>query len=360
MKINLRGIFQSTGYGVFTFNLLKELANITDVSLWPIGPIEWECEEIKRLTPLIGKCQANSQFFDPASPSLTVYHQFDMGQSVGRGPRWGYTFFEIDRLMPNEVHHLNTLDRLFLPSQFYKDVATSNGVTVPISVVHPGVDTLIFDKTQTVNRGELRAAGLPIADDDYVFFHSGKAEIRKSTYKIPQWFKLAFPTEPNVKLIAHIYNPCLSPEENKQWLRLYEGDPRLITFKGRMGSQRDIARLMAASDCGLFPSRAEGWNLELAEMLAMDKVAIATDYSSHTEFINENCLKIPILERESAYDGRWFHGYGQWAKIGEAEESAIVTLMREAYNKRMVGKPTDFAKQFTWRATAEDIIKERL
>ena len=47
------------------------------------------------------------------------------------------------------------------------------------------------------------------------------------------------------------------------------------------------------ADCGLFPARAEGWNLELLEMMACGKQVIATNYSAHTEFCTkENSILI--------------------------------------------------------------------
>ena len=64
---------------------------------------------------------------------------------------------------------------------------------------------------------------------------------------------------------------------------------------------------MAQTDCGIFPSRAEGWNLELLEMLACIKSVITTHYSAHTEFCDDvNSDLVEIKETELAYDGKWF------------------------------------------------------
>lgn len=351
----------STGYGVVSFNLLREFALQGNVSLWPIGPIE-QSGEILGLKGLIDDCIRNCTLFDKDAPSLRVWHQFDMAQSVGQGPRLGYTFFEVDRLRPNEVHHLNSLDRLYLPSLFYKGVAEDSGVTVPISLAYPGVDTNIFDKSMKVHREDLAKMNVPITNDDTVFFHSGKMEIRKATNLIPELFKRAFPTETDVKLIAHIYNPCLSPKENDKWFDLYNGDSRIFSPRGRLSSQRDLAKLMAIADCGVFPSRAEGWNLELAEMLVMEKHVIATAYSSHLEFANDkNAMLVEITETEPAYDGKWFMGEAKWAKLGEAQLDAIVQYMRKVYTAKKSGNlppnKNDVADKFTWKNTANMILE---
>ena len=56
---------------------------------------------------------------------------------------------------------------------------------------------------------------------------------------------------------------------------------------------------MAKTDCGVFPARAEGWNLELLEMMSCNKPVIATNYSAHTEFCDDkNCMLIDIEDME--------------------------------------------------------------
>ena len=61
---------------------------------------------------------------------------------------------------------------------------------------------------------------------------------------------------------------------------------------------------MAGADCGVFLSRAEGWNLGLLEMMAMGKPVITTNYSGHTEFATPaNALLVEVPEVEPAKDG---------------------------------------------------------
>ena len=61
---------------------------------------------------------------------------------------------------------------------------------------------------------------------------------------------------------------------------------------------------MAGADCGIFLSRAEGWNLGLLEMMAMGKPVITTNYSGHTEFATPaNALLVEVPEVEPAKDG---------------------------------------------------------
>ena len=68
-----------------------------------------------------------------------------------------------------------------------------------------------------------------------------------------------------------------------------------VRFIDRVGTHQEVYNIMSRVDCGVFPSRAEGWNLELLELMACGKHVITTDYSAHTEFCTEeNAMLIPI------------------------------------------------------------------
>ena len=83
-----------------------------------------------------------------------------------------------------------------------------------------------------------------------------------------------------------------------------------VKFLDRVGSHKEVADIIRMCDCGVFPSRAEGWNLDLLEMMSCGKQVIATNYSAHTEFCNEeNCMLVETTEMVDAEDGKWFRGF---------------------------------------------------
>ncbi|MFM7980727.1 MAG: glycosyltransferase, partial [Candidatus Fonsibacter sp.] len=108
-------------------------------------------------------------------------------------------------------------------------------------------------------------------------------------------------------------------EQLKQWKQLYGQDNRIKLIPG-VESHKDIAKVISLSDCGLYISRAEGWNLELLETMAMNRPAIASFYSAHTEFCNkDNAFLVDITNTEKAFDGKAFNGQGNWAQIGQSQ-----------------------------------------
>ena len=118
---------------------------------------------------------------------------------------------------------------------------------------------------------------------------------------------------------------------------------------------------MSQVDCGVFPSRGEGWNLELLEMMSCGKHVIATDYSAHTEFCTkDNAGLVTITSLESAFDNKWFFGQGNWAKIGDHQIFDLNMKMQRFIldKKGTVNKAgIETAKRFSWQNTAKTIME---
>jgi glycosyltransferase involved in cell wall biosynthesis len=120
---------------------------------------------------------------------------------------------------------------------------------------------------------------------------------------------------------------------------------------------------MSRVDCGVFPARAEGWNLELLELMACGKHLIATDYSGHTEFAKKGVHLIPIDRLEPAIDNIWFHGQGNWAYIGQDQKDLIVEYMKKIHtdkqsqNLKLNNEAAIAAQEFTWAKSTDKLIK---
>lgn len=90
---------------------------------------------------------------------------------------------------------------------------------------------------------------------------------------------------------------------------------------------------MRQADCGVFLSRAEGWNLPALELLSCGKRIIVTNYSAHTEYCDSsNSFLVETDGLEEAHDGRWFFGQGQWAKFGNRQIEQVVSFMRQVHS----------------------------
>ena len=354
MRINLQAPINQLGYGVAGLNILKALHNKAEVSLFPIG--QPQVTNQADADAVVRGVDA-SQRFDPNAPCIKIWHQNQMAERIGSGKFIGFPIFELDTFTDVEKHHLQSCDELFVCSEWAKQVCldqlymSPNGHTyldadAKVHVVPLGVDSSIFKET------------LPRTHKTTIFFNCGKWEVRKGHDILIKAFEKVLGHGEDAELWMMCSNPFNSPEEDAKWHQLYN-HPR-VKLIPRAETQQEVYNIMSQVDCGVFPSRGEGWNLELLEMMSAGKHVVATDYSAHTEFCTkENCGLVTIKDIEPAFDGKWFFGQGNWAKFSSHEEMDLyMKMMKFILDKKGTVNEAgvDTARQFSWENTAEKIL----
>ena len=347
--INYNSPICLTGYGIVSLNILKELYKIDNniISYFPMGQVNLQNEYDHKI---VSEMFNNSHLFDIHAPFIKIWHQFDLGSRIGRGKYFAFPFFELDTFNKSERIHMSVPDVLFVSSKWAQDIVKANNIKTESYVVPLGVDRDIFDHNIKSTR----------VDNKYVFLNIGKWEVRKGHDILLELFNRAFPNESDVELCilaSEITNNYSNSSELIRWKSIYNS-PRVKLLSG-LQTNEEVAQLIANSDCGIYPSRAEGWNLELLETMSMNKPVITINYSSHTEFCNEdNSFLVDIDEVEPAHDGKAFMGQGNWAKIGEQQKEQIINHMRYAYNNRLRQNPkgVETAKKYSWANSARIIM----
>lgn len=361
MNINLRAPYNPLGFGVAGKNILLELVKQGHkVSYFPIGQPQLESQEE---IPLLNEVIKNQDNFDFNAPSILIWHQHSLAEHVGKGLRFGFPIFELNKFTDREKHHLSSQDRLFVCSKWAKRVVLENidFEERDIFVVPLGVNTEIF-KPDYNNSQDIPK------NNPTIFLTCGKWEIRKTHDIIIDAFNMAFTESDNVILQMMCHNPFLNEEQTKEWHDKCFDSPLgkigKIQILDRVKTHKEVASIMNNATCGIFPSRAEGWNLELLEMMACGKNIITTNYSAHTEFCNnENSLLIPIKELETAYDGIWFNGQGEWASIGEEELNCCISHLQKIYTLHQNGQLKQnvegikTAQKFSWSNSVSCLLK---
>ena len=349
-----------TGYGVVGWNLIKHLSLEEDVDITafpislkkfdPLPPLDNDVDNT-----LLAKLAHKS--FDSKATCVKIWHQFDLAERIGTGKYIAFPFFEVNKFNERETIHLNAPDELIVASQWAKDIILANNINKQITVVPLGVNSEVFSP-------KLSDKYPKTPDDPYIFLAIGKWEIRKGHDVLHEIFNKAFTPEDNVELwiAASSDKTCFSDKELFEWHNYYQTGPMKDKIKiiPRLPTQSDIADKIARADCGVFLSRAEGWNLELLEMMSMNKPVITTDYSAHTEFCTkDNAQLIDIDELEPAYDGKWFFGYGEWAKIGHKQKEQTIETMREMARSKIRTNPLGLAtgKRYSWKNSVEHLLK---
>jgi len=360
-KLNFISPFNTTSYGYVGCNLLSSLAE-----LYPDLEIAAQCiphkstfsaedkfSQIKKQTD-----NFEGSFFSDA-PSIKIWHQFDMTGFTGRGPKIGFPIFELNKFTDTEKRNLEYPDHLVVCSKWAKETVLNNIDRSPetIHVVPLGVDRSIFHDNY---KNEESSVPAPTR-----FMNMGKWEVRKGHDIVIKAFNQAFPPDANVELHMFNDNPFLKPAKTKEWHDLYLKGPlsSKIHFGKRLLNQVAVYNNMKLMDCGVFPSRAEGWNLEILEMMSCGKHIITTDVTGHTEFCDQyNSSLIYPDCMETAFDGQFFYGQGEWYTIEDEHVDQIAEFMYydihipKQENKLKQNKEgIKTAKQFTWEHSAKKL-----
>lgn len=351
--LNIISPINQLGYGITGLNIVKYLSKITDVALFPIGQPQVTTGED---ADIINKCITNSRLPDFNAPCIRIWHQHDMSQFVGNGTKIGFPIFELDKFSDVEKHHLSHLDKIFVCSTWAKNIILQN-ITIKeenVIVIPLGVDSSIFNKSPQSTSSST------------IFFNCGKWEVRKGHDVLVKIFNDTFNKEDDVQLWLMCENPFLSEEEAKKWNNAYYQSKlgTKIRIIPRLSTQKEVYSIMSKIDCGIFPSRAEGWNLELLELMSCGKHVIATNYSAHTEFCNnKNALLVDISETEPAYDGKWFFKQGNWAKLSDNELSKFSEYMKQIHNQKQYQSldininGLETANLFSWENSVNKILQ---
>ena len=343
-KLNVVAPINQLGYGIVSINIIKELNKKLDLYLWTIGGINCKQEDAKLFNHLVEK----NQFYDHTVPSLKIWHQNGLHEMVGTGLRVGFPIFELNKFTNEERISMKSCTHLVTCSQWGKEVLENELCINNVGVVPLGVDREIFNEKNNIKRPAT------------IFFNCGKWEIRKGHDILLKAFDAAFSQSDDVELWMMCENPFLG-DKNNDWVNYYRGSKlsNKIRFIPRQKSHSDVYNIMRQVDVGVFPVRAEGWNLELLELLSCGKHVITTNYSGHTEFVNKNNSKlIEIDSLEPAVDGIWFYGQGEWAKLGDYQLEQLVYYMKELHQQKLNVNTAgiETAAKFSWENTVKEIL----
>lgn len=349
--MNLVFPINKLSYGLTATNILYEMhRENTYYSLFNIGPLEKDIHPKFHIPVKEGL--HNNATYNKYDDSIRLFHQFSLAEHVGKGLHIGFPIFELDTFNIREQTHLNNCDRLMVCSKWAKEVLENNNIKPEISIVNLGVDRTIFNERNSSSSKKTK------------FFTIGKLEYRKGHDLIHKVFHKAFKDVDNVELIMMINNsfaePHMMQSYKKECIDLL-GDK--VKFIDNINSPESLSEVMGSIDCGLFLSRAEGWNLGLTELLSCGKMVIATNYSGHTEQCNDlNSLLIDIDEKEKAIDNIWFNGQGNWATIGQKQIDQTVDYLRFVHKRKQLDGQfinvagIETAKNLSWNNTFKQLF----
>lgn len=221
--------------------------------------------------------------------------------------------FETTRVPPSWIGRFSLCNALFVPCKQNIQMFRDSGVSIPIELIHWGVNEKLFYPVERPER------------DTFTFGHMGALSERKGTDVLVDAFQLAFPKEKDVKLICKTSYPVY-PFEVK--------DERIVVHRTPWSHEDLMNQFFKAIDCFVFPTRGEGFGLTPLEAMATGVPAIVTGWSGPMEYMTSAVgwtIDHRMTDATLFNDKIYKEPCGDWA---EPSRDHLVELLRYAYRNR--------------------------
>ena len=357
MNILLEGIFYN-GHGFAEGNRI--LLRILDQAGYRVRILARDTAD-KQLVLNSREIQYIASFEKNKLKSNDIYICNFVGSSIRHNPDFriniARTTFETDRIPSSWVTELNKFEEVWIQSTFNLNTFTSSGVTVPLRFIPNFFDLHMYDvKSQKLS--------LPIPDG-YTFLSVFDLQERKGYDILLHAFLQEFSFQDKVALVIKIRN---SDNINKLH-EIIENHPKpkkerpKIYIIDQMLSTQELLSLYKACDAFVLPTHGEGWGRPFFEAMLLEMPVIGTNWSGHTEFMNERNSFLIQVERFTHIqnsDFPLFNGH-YWAQPSVAD---LQRKMRYVYSHPEAAKEigqkarSDLLKNYNLGEIAERVKKE--
>jgi GT2 family glycosyltransferase len=238
----------------------------------------------------------------PASGAAQIaYAQADAFGRVRGGRRIGWTMLEVTGLPDDWVAGCNSMDEIWVPSQFNVETFRASGVRVPIHVMPLGVDIDYLHPGIRSFPPSRRFTFLSI-------FEWGE---RKAPEILLRAFAEEFKPSDDVLLLLSVFNadPTIDVEVEIAKLGLPRSAPIAVMVNPEFADY-EMGALYRSADCFVLPTRGEGFGMPVLEAMACGLPAIATNWSGPADFLHDDVgyplnvrTMIPAVARCPYYEG---------------------------------------------------------
>ncbi|MBP1966975.1 glycosyltransferase [Paenibacillus aceris] len=280
-----------------------------------------------------------------------VRYQADFRVNIAR------TTFETDRIPDSWVSELNKFNEVWVQSTFNQQTFTSSGVTAPIRLI-PN----FFDLNEFAPQGPLLPYAFP---PSFKFLSVFDLKKRKGYDVLLNAYLNEFSKDDHVALVVKIRDSSKS-EKIEQFIADHpkpRKDRPAIYIVDHMLQMEDILKLYRLCDAFVLPTRGEGWGRPFFEAMLMEMPVIGTNWSGHTEFMDEDnsyLVKVKRLVRIENAEDELFNGH-YWA---EPSLKDLQRKMRYVYEHpeeaKAIGRKArnDLLTRYNLQEVARSVVRE--
>jgi len=376
-KFSIVSPLNGTGYGIASIGYLNQLCEHNpEISVIPIGNISNQAE----ISPKVLDCMKAKPDF--SLPVFCFWHLFDIPKQIAQftGRKVGFTTFELNTLNDKEQEALKGLDAIgtasawgarILGNYFDKKIFVASHALRAI----PSQKLPVIYESDHISIWNKILAPSKIPSNSFLLSTAGKWESRKGHPELIDAgvdLKLDRP----IVLIAFFNNPFIQdnfpygfinskgfyPMYTDSGIKLYKKDNFYLIMMPPTNTRSELHSALSKADFFISPSKGEGWNLPLFEMMSLGMKCITTLYSAHTEYCSEANV-VPVYPDKnaklvSAMDGHFFDGSSQWLNV---TKQGIASAIKEAYilpevTRKNLSKEAIYStSSFSWEESAKII-----
>lgn len=377
INFNYVGPINKTGYGIASIGYLNQLVKDNpNISVNAISKIDQGNECYHEVLKAIENKP------DYTNPTFCFWHWHDMLNQISsfKGKKFGFSTFEVDELKSQETDIFKDLDAIGTTSSWGKEVL-SKYTNKPIHIIHHAFK---YDDSTKVDRYNLAKtnidkwnnfiAPIKLPKETLILSTAGKFESRKGHPELIDACIEYGKTNP-VVLIAFLYNPFIPdnfpfsyinykmfyPVFTNFGIKVFKKNNFYLILMPPTNNRAELHNAIINSHYFVSPSKGEGWNLPLFEMMTYGMPCITTLYSAHTEYCDStNVVPVEFDGLVTANDNMFFRGIGKWANV---TKDSILKSISTAHSKLSDSKFIDTlssnaalsAGRFTWQKEARKI-----
>jgi len=281
----------------------------------------------------------------PTDPEGRDFYQEFRDRNPGMTAYVGYTMFETDRIPEPWVDACNRMDEIWVPCRFNVETFAQSGVARDkLHVIPIGFQPEHYRPERCEPLDSVTRKG-------FNFLSIFEWTYRKGWDVLIRAYMEEFGEDEDVKLILRSYQgggvigenvPPVS-EQLTDFITSLGYDPERIPdieLLDRMLPAKDMPRLYKVGDAFVLPTRGEGWGIPLTEAMLMEVPVIATRWSGHLEFMNDDNAYLIDVDRigpvhpDQVRDNPLYQGQ-HWAEPSVEHTRA---LLRHVFENRQEGQ----------------------
>ena len=259
------------------------------------------------------------------------------------GYKIGYNVWESTKYSDQFFNQLLTLDELWVPTEWQKEITIKQGYPKnKIFVIPEGVDGKTFKPNPKLK---------PL--EKFQFIIVGRWDYRKGIKESIEGFLKAFPDNQDVELLLNVENPyptdgMNSTEERLKHYNLEDNRIKILKFLNR----KQYIKLLQNTNVLISCAKAEGWNLPLIESLACGTPSIYTKCSGQLEFTKSKGLGVEVLGEEKA-------GENIPGNFYTPDLNDLVEKIKDSYNNYNIWKEwhlnrsKEIREEYSWKNQAK-------